>query len=37
MDSRLKDDAAGTTRVVKGLMDNIEYYIFNLKGAGIYN
>ena len=31
MDSRMKDDAEGTTRVVKGLMYNIEYYVFNLK------
>ena len=32
MDSRMKDDAEGTTRVVKGLMYNIEYYYdFNLK------
>ena len=31
MGSRMKDDAVGTTRVVKGLMDNIEYYVFNLK------
>jgi len=36
MDSRMKDDAVGTTRVVKGLMDNIEYYVFNLRGTGIY-
>ena len=31
MDSRMKDDAVGTTRVVKGLVDNVEYYIFDLK------
>ena len=31
MGSRMKDDALGTTRIVKGLMDNIEYYVFNLK------
>ena len=31
MDSRMKDDEVGTTRVVKGSMDNVEYYIFNLK------
>ena len=27
----MKDDPVGTTRVVKGLMYNIEYYVFNLK------
>ena len=31
MDSRMKDDPVGTTRLVKGLMDNVEYYFFNLK------
>jgi len=31
MDSRMKDDAVGTTRVVKELMYNIKYYVFNLK------
>jgi len=27
----MKDDAVVITRVVKGLMDNIEYYVLNLK------
>ena len=27
----MKDDALGTTRIVKGLMDNIEDYVFNYK------
>ena len=31
MDSRMKDDPVGTTRLVKGVMDNVEYYFFNLK------
>jgi len=31
MDFRMKDDAVVITRVVKGLMDNIEYYVLNLK------
>jgi len=31
MDTRMNDDAVGTTSVVKDLMDNVENYIFKLK------
>eukprot|EP00957_Ditylum_brightwellii_P099414 7572870-Ditylum_brightwellii.AAC.1 len=31
MDAAIKDDEAGTAKVVEGIMDGVRYFIFNLK------